>query len=203
MTDEPTPTRDRLGKILEAGWLIGMGLFLGLSAGLVMALASTFHTAQRLEASPGVQPYADERFAQYHDRIVAGLNAQQMFGVIGVAALVLLGIATVALILRYLTSRHASAYVGSRLTSRVRAVALTLCLLAMFVASVMSYGLNQDWYGLYDLNASDTVLIERRSSFDARHGVADKIGGLAWLSGLAAFAVTPWCRKPAEPASNP
>ncbi|MEM6260306.1 MAG: hypothetical protein AAGI37_18670 [Planctomycetota bacterium] len=194
-----------LGRLLRGGWGLFMGLYLGMSAALVMGLIVAFTSARTLESAPGIEPFTDPRFAEYHAEITAGYTAQNLFSVVGVAAIAALALAAVALTGAGLISRsQGGRMVGGNGFSLMRGIALGACVVLMIWASGISYGMNQDWPGLYDPSATDNQLAELRKSFEARHQLSEAIAATGWFCGLAAFVLTPWCRRPADvvPASN-
>ena len=188
-----------LYRILDTLWTLAMGLFLGLAAGLVLGVISAFRGTAHMQASPGLPPYADPRFAAHHADAVAGYIGQKLFMVGGSAALALLGIALLAHLGAglILMTRNDSA-IGSKRISRVRTVAMLFVLLCMAKAASMTLDMNAAWPGLYDPAADDATIAARRAAFDAMHKLSEKIVSAAWLAGLAAVALSPWCQRPAD-----
>lgn len=188
-----------LAKLLDAIWYISMGLFLGLTGGLVIAVILTFKAARMIQATPQAAPYNDARFETHHSDAVAGAIGQDLFMVGGTIALGLLGLALLARLAGgfVLMTRIDSAQ-GSKKALMLRWVALLFCILCMIKGASLTVDMNAAWPGLYDLSATDTQLTQRRSDFDAMHQLSEKIVGAAWLSALLALALTPWCQRVAD-----
>ncbi|MFK7789474.1 MAG: hypothetical protein AB8C95_08315 [Phycisphaeraceae bacterium] len=185
-----------LAKLLDMIWYASIGLFLGLHAGTILAVVETFDSSRKIDATPGLMPYADPHFADTHNEIVAGFIAQNVFKNGGVVVLVLLG---VALLSRFayplLVKLSRVNTVGSIRLGRARLLAMMLC------AGFMAYGtqnmmqMNQDWPKLYHLKGD---LAERRADFDARHKISERVVGGAWFVGAFALVISPWCRRIAD-----
>lgn len=177
-----------------------MGLFLGLCGGLVLSVILTFRGARAIDAAPGTPPYSDPRFAPQHNDAVAGYIGQDLFVVGGSAALALLAFAVLAWLghgmLMMLRHRPIA---GSGKASTLRAIALVFCVLCMIKGASLTRDMNAAWPGLYDVQASDTQLQARRDAFEQMHQLSERIVGAAWLGGLCALVVTPWCRRYADP----
>lgn len=182
-----------------------MGLFLGLTGGMVLSVIITFRGARAIDASPGVEPFSDPQFAEYHNDAVAGYIGQDLFMVGGTVALVLLGVAVATLItnwaLRKLNKQMAT---GARLASVARSLLLVFCLLCMIIAASITVDMNNEWPALYDQHASDKQLVHRRDTFDYAHKRSEKFASYAWLSGFLALTLSPWCRRIADaPVKEP
>lgn len=188
-----------LSKLLDATWYICMGLFLGLNAGLVLAVIFTFRGARFMEATPGLSPFDDPRFSAYHSDAVAGHIGQNLFTYGGLIAQSMLWLAAAAWFAHSLVvAKHAGAITGIQWASRVRFIALLGCCLLMLWAGILTKTMNNSWTDLYDTTASDTALAERRDAFDALHHRSERVTTSAWLCGLVALSISPWCRRPSE-----
>jgi len=188
-----------LCKLLDAIWTISMGLFLGLTAGLVLAVILTFRGTRLIDASPGVEPYDNPVFAGHHNDAVAGYIGQSLFMVGGSVALVLLGIALIARIATWCLAKFTQQQVtGVHVLSIARSLLLGFCVVCMIITASVAIDMNDQWPGLYDTAASDKQLIQRRDIFDHAHQYSEKMASYAWFSGLIAFAVSPWCRRLAD-----
>lgn len=193
-----------LAKLFEMLWYASMGLFLGLHAGTILAVVETFDSSRKIDATPGLVPYADPQFAQTHNEIVAGFIAQNMFKNGGVVALVLLGVAVLARVAYTLISGYCNARkTGSRTIGSIRACSLILC------AGLMVYGaghmmqMNRDWPGLYETDADPATLEQRRAEFDKAHKTSERVVGAAWFLGALALVSSPWCRRLRDPSPEP
>lgn len=186
-------------RALDTLWLIAMGLFLGLTAGLVLAVILTFQGARQLDAAPGIGPYNDPRFALHQNDAVAGYIGQHLFMVGGSVALTLLAIALIARVghgLLLMTRRDRLA--GSLRCSQVRGVFLIFCILCMVKGASLTLIMNKAWPDLYDQTATDSTLASRRAAFEALHEKSEKVVGAAWFGGLITLLFSPWCRRIAE-----
>lgn len=194
-----TRTTTHLSKAADTLWTVCMGLFLGLTAGMVVGVILTFKGARKMQAVPEAAPYSDPRFAAHHSDAVAGAIGQDLFVVGGTIALVLLGLALLARLAGgfVLLTRINSAE-GSKKASVLRWVALIFCILCMIKGASITTDMNAAWPGLYDLSATDAQLDQRRIDFDNMHQLSEKVVGAAWLGALLALAITPWCRRPAD-----
>jgi hypothetical protein len=185
-----------LSKALTAWWTLAMGGFLGLAGGLVLAVILAFRSARTMQARPGAEPYRDPRFADHHADAVAGHLGQQLFAVGGVAALVLLGLAVLALVLRGLLLRDRPT-VGSRRAGWYRVVALSGAVCWMGAGATVTLQINERWPGLYDTSAGHDELKTRRAAFDQLHSRSERFVTIAWLCGALALGLSPWCPQPA------
>ncbi|MEM9020982.1 MAG: hypothetical protein AAGC44_10495 [Planctomycetota bacterium] len=183
-----------LTLLLDAVWMVAMGLFLGLGAGLVLGVILVFRGSRHMQASPGLSPYADPRFAEYHTEAVAGSIGQSLFALGGSAALILLALAVTTRIAAWALNRRAGHADGGKVLG-VQRGALVLAVLLMAGTAATTMQINDRWPGLYDTQATDAQLIERRDAFDALHQRSERLASLAWLSALVALAVTPWCPR--------
>jgi len=191
-----------LAKLLDTIWYASMGLFLGLHAGTILAVVETFDSSRKIDASPGLAPYADPRFAETHNEIVAGFIAQNMFKNGGVVLLVLLGIALLSRLLGgFVLLTRADAAAGSKKASTVRWVVLIFCVLCMAKGTSLMVQMNGLWPKLYDTSASEATLVMRRDAFDAMHKTSERIVGTAWFAGALTLVISPWCRRLADPTS--
>jgi hypothetical protein len=188
-----------LAKALDAIWYLSMGLFLGLTGGLVLSVILTFRGARELDASPGVEPYRDPKFAEYHNDVVAGYIGQDLFMVGGTVALVLLGIAALSRLGHFLVLvKRPGQIAGSSGFSLLRGIALFACITLMLGTASITRSMNAAWPDLYDTAADQNHLRELRKSFAASHQISESISRYAWLCGFAALAISPWCRRIAD-----
>lgn len=190
--------RYHLAKALEAIWYTAMGGFLGLAGGLVVAIIIIFKGAEKIAASPGVAPFNDPAFTAFSHQSVAGFTGQMLFKVGGLAALVLLGLATLALVMREILIRSCTT-AGTRGAGLTRAIALAGALLFMGLGTTVTLRINSSWPGLYDTAATTSELNDRRAAFDRLHQRSERVVTIAWLCGLVAIGVSPWCRETAGP----
>jgi|GEM_PF-2400924 len=186
-----------LAKLLDAIWYLSMGLFLGLSGGLVLSVILTFRGARVMQVTPGTSPYNDPRFTTHFPEAVAGAIGQDLFWVGGIALLILLGLALLVHVLHglILMARLDSAD-GSKRCSRLRSIALVFSILCMLKGASVTIDMNTAWPGLYDLSATDAQLDQRREQFEKMHKLSEKIVMAAWLGALGALVISPWCRRP-------
>lgn len=197
----------QLAKLFDTIWTLSMGLFLGLTAGLVLAVILAFKGTRALHAKPQVGPYDDPRFAAHYSDAVAGYIGQDLFMIGGTVALVLLGTALLAWIGGglVLMTRLDSAR-GSKRVSQLRSLALVFVVLCMIKSASLTRDMNKAWPGLYDASASEAQITTRRTDFEAMHKRSEEIVGAAWLAGLLSLAISPWCQRladtPAEPTPN-
>ena len=198
-----------LAKALDAIWYLSMGLFLGLHAGTILAVVEAFDSSRKIDAVPGLMPYADDSFAQTHNEIVAGFIAQNVFKNNGTVAIVLLGIALLARFATPLLFKFSKANtVGSTGLARTRLLAATLCVALMIYGAQNTMQMNRDWPGLYALKGDPATLAERRAEFDAAHKISERVVGSAWFIGAFTLAISPWCRRlrdeslPTDPPST-
>jgi hypothetical protein len=193
------PTVSHLARLFEMLWYLSMGLFLGLAGGLVLAVILTFRRTREMQASPGIEPYSDPMFADHHHDAVAGAIGQDLFMIGGTVALVLLGLAVIARLLHGVTMmiQH-QGVAGSKPLSGLRWLALMTCVVLMLTAASITRGMNTAWPGLYDTSASEKTLTDRRDAFDNAHQRSERVTTAAWLCGLLALSVSPWCRRPAD-----
>jgi len=186
-----------LAKALDAIWYISMGLFLGLTGGLVLSVILTFRGAREIDATPGVEPFSDPRFAEYHNDAVAGYIGQALFAVGGTAAIILLMIAVIARI-GYSERARRVARVGSRRASVIRFVALVICFASFAYGGTIADKMNSDWPDIYDPETSEAELVTRREAFEENHQASERVIRISWLSGFLALAISPWCRRIAD-----
>ncbi|MFN3166883.1 MAG: hypothetical protein ACE37H_07450 [Phycisphaeraceae bacterium] len=193
------PSVAHLARLFEMLWYLFMGLFLGLAGGLVLAVILTFRRTREMQASPGVEPYSDPMFAEHHHDAVAGAIGQDLFMVGGTAAAVLLGLAVVARLANgaAMMVQH-QGVAGSKSISALRWLALMACVVLMLTVASITLNINTSWPGLYDTSASEPTLADRREAFDNAHNRSERVATAAWLCGLLAFAVSPWCLRPAD-----
>ncbi len=186
-------------RLFDALWTLFMGLFLGLTLGLVLAVILTFRGAKAVSATPGTFPFSDPRFTAHHSDAVAGYIGQNLFMVGGSVALVFLGLSLVARIGNglFMMMKHRST-TGSNKMSQLRWVALLFCTLCMVKAASLTRDMNAAWPGLYDIKATDAQIQSRRDAFENMHKLSEKIVMAAWLGGLGALLVSPWCRHLAD-----
>ena len=190
-----------LSRALDTVWYVSMGLFLGLTAGLVLAVILTFRGARAIDATPGVEPFSDPRFAEYHNDAVAGYIGQSLFMVGGTAAVVLLGVALVTYEGRNFVLRK-QVVIENKICRWLQATGLTFCVLLMGLCAVLTYKMNADWPPLYESTASQGEREDRRERFEEMHRHSEKLASTAWLCGLIALAVSPWCRRIADNAQT-
>lgn len=193
------PNVAHLARLFEMLWYLFMGLFLGLAGGLVLAVILTFRRTREMQASPGIEPYSDPMFADHHHDAVAGAIGQDLFMVGGTVALVLLGLALLARVLHgsVMMIQH-QGVAGSKPLSRLRWLGLMACVVLMLTVASITLNINKSWPGLYDTSASEPTLADRREAFDNAHKRSERVATAAWLCGLLTFAVSPWCRRPAD-----
>ncbi|XAM00743.1 hypothetical protein OT109_04990 [Phycisphaeraceae bacterium D3-23] len=184
-----------LFKAANALWTIAMGAFLGLTGGLVVAIIVIFRGAEDIAASPGIAPYNDPMFTAFSHQAVAGYTGQMLFKIGGIAALALLGLAVLTLTIRTLLMIGRPG-VGSRGAGLARAVALAGAVGFMALGSAVTLKINASWPGLYDTAASQQEMDTRRADFDQLHRRSERVVTIAWLCGLVALGVSPWCREP-------
>lgn len=190
-----------LAKLLDAIWYLSMGLFLGLTGGMVLSVILTFRGAREIDAAPGVEPFNDPMFAEYHNEAVAGYIGQDLFMVGGTVALVLLGIAFMTRIIHLLILRKAIC-TGSNKFQWIQIVALVICLLMMSISASNTVYMNKFWPMLYDTDATINVLKDRRIIFENLHVRSERFTRNAWLLGLLALSISPWCRRVADEPSE-
>lgn len=186
-----------LVKLLRSIWTLAMGGFLGLTGGLVVAVILAFKGARELAATPGVAPYTDPRFAAHGSDAVAGFIGQQLFAVGGVAALVLLGVAVLALNGLGVCKRLWPPTSGSKKADGLRLFAVVGAVVFMLSGAAVTLKINDRWPGLYDTSATETEIADRRAAFDQLHKRSERVVTIAWLCGALALGVSPWCREPA------
>ena len=182
-------------RLTQSVWGLAMGGFLGLSGGLVLAVILTFAGARQLDAAPGVGPYNQARFAGHANDAVAGWIGQRLFTVGGGVALALLGLAVLALTIQTVLHRRGRT-TGGRAAGRTRWAAVAGMVLLMGLATRVTLQMQAAWPGLYDTAATPTQLAERRASFDRLHNRSEQVVTIAWLCGLTALGVSPWCPQP-------
>jgi hypothetical protein len=188
-----------LVKLLEMLWITSMGLFLGLHAGTILAVVETFDSSRKVNATPGQTPYADPRFAENANEVVAGFMAQNMFKNAGVVALILLGVAIVSRYVHpFFVAMAGNVWVGNKKLSHVRFLAVTTCTLLMLAGANNMMQMNREWPGLYEVDADQEVLDARRDKFDAAHKTSERLVGTAWFAGALALVISPWCRRIAD-----
>ncbi|MGB0767751.1 MAG: hypothetical protein ACPGYV_08565 [Phycisphaeraceae bacterium] len=191
-------------KLLDALWYASLGLFLGLHAGTILAVVEGFDSSRKIDATPGLAPYSDPRFAETANEIVAGFVAQNIFKNNGSVALVLLGVALLARIAYPLLPGYCRATkIGSRRLGFLRAASLILCASLMAYGSANMLAMNEAWPTLYEPNQDPGVLEERRAVFDAQHKISERVVGGAWFVGAFALVVSPWCRRLADEPTQP
>jgi len=192
-----------LAKALEAIWALSMGLFLGLTGGLVLAVILTFRGAREIDATPGVEPFSDPRFAAYHNDAVAGYIGQDLFMVGGTVALVLLGIGVLSRIVHTLVGRFGRLeLLGSNLFSAIRGSALVGAVMFMSMGAYITLLMNEMWPDLYDTENVTKAEFATRRTFEQLHQLSERWVGIAWLCGFVALAISPWCRRIADESSN-
>ncbi len=191
-----------LARLLEMLWYASMGLFLGLNAGTILGVVEAFDSSRKVDASPGLAPYNDPRFAETANEVVAGFMAQNMFKNAGAVALVLLGVAVLARVAYPLLPGYCQAKkTGSRKIGAVRAIAMILCANLMIFGAIHMNRMNAEWPLLYETDAPQATLDQRRAKFDADHKTSERMVGTAWFAGALALVVTPWCRRLADTTS--
>lgn len=178
-----------------------MGLFLGLTGGLVLSVILTFRGARAIDATPGAEPFSDPMFAEYHNDAVAGYIGQDLFMVGGSVALVLLGIAFMTRIIHFLTLRKVKC-AGKNYYQWIQLVAIVCCVLIMSSSASNTVYMNKFWPMLYDTQATIEALNDRRSIFENLHAGSERMTTTAWLCGLVALVISPWCRRVADEPSE-
>lgn len=188
-----------LSKLFDMLWYASAGLFLGLNAGTILGVVEAFDSSRKIDATPGLMPYADERFAETANEVVAGFMAQNIFKNNGSVALVLIGIALLTRIgYPVLIKLTRSAATGSLTLSRLRFLAVIISCALMLVGAKNMLQMNEDWPALYEIEAEQAVLDERRAAFDTAHKTSERVVGGAWFVGAFALIVSPWCRRIAD-----
>lgn len=188
-----------LAKLFDAIWYLSMGLFLGLTAGIVLSVIMTFKGARAIDAEPGTAPFNDPRFAEYHNEAVAGYIGQDLFAVgLKFAGICLL--TAIAIRIAFSTTRLLGRTLdtGSTSASKFRNLALFICLFAFSFSQDTAMTMNADWPGLYDLAASQEELTQRREAFEQSHQESERITTIAWFCGLIALGISPWCQRVAD-----
>lgn len=192
-----------LAKLLEMLWYTSIGLFLGLHAGTILAVVETFDSSRKIDATPSLMPYADAQFAETHNEVVAGFIAQNIFKNNGSVALILLGIALIALIAYPLLIKLSGvAAIGNRVISMLRTGLLLVCVVLMLVGASHMTNMNKKWPSLYELDAPQGQLDKRRAAFDASHRTSESLVGSAWFLAALALVISPWCRRVADTPSK-
>ncbi|MEM9416031.1 MAG: hypothetical protein AAGA29_11235 [Planctomycetota bacterium] len=186
--------RNQLAKALNALWTIALGGYLGLTAGLIIGITTIFQGAEKIAASPGVEPYSDPMFAAFHHKAVAGYTGQILFARGGITAIILLGLAAAAWTARtvLILGQPGNAAKGAGLA---RAIALAGAVLFMGLGTAVTVKINASWPGLYDTAATPDELATRRADFDQLHQRSSRVVTIAWLCGLVALGVSPWCKE--------
>lgn len=186
-------------KLIETIWHVSMGMYLGLTAGMVMSVILIFKGARGIHARPGSAPYNNERFAEHHSEAVAGYIGQDLFELGGTIALLLLAAALTARLVAWLLCKFNPHHLtGSKRLDRLRGFMLIVCIALMMVGGELSETMNEKWPRLYDTQASDRELDLRRRVFDGFHSASETVVGFAWLIGLASLSLSPWCRRFAD-----
>lgn len=186
-----------LAKLLDAIWYLSMGLFLGLTGGLVLSVIVTFRGARKIDATPRVEPYSDPMFAQYHNDAVAGYIGQDLFMVGGTIAIYLLVAAAVSRLIPFFL-RQETSRVGSKACKWVQGLALVACLVLITSAAANVVYMNKYWPTLYDPEKTSEALSEHREVFENLHAGSERLTSSAWLCGFIALAISPWCRRIAD-----
>lgn len=191
-----------LVKLLEMLWYTSMGLFLGLHAGTILAVVEVFDSSRKVDAQPGLAPYSDPRFIETANEVVAGFMAQNMFKNAGVVALILLSIAVVVrFIYPFAVAIAGNVWAGSAKLSNLRLTATLICAALMLVGAQHMQQMKADWPKLYETDAEQAVLDERRAAFDSDHKMSERVVGAAWFVGALALVISPWCRRLADEPS--
>ena len=92
---------------------------------------------------------------------------------------------------------HKGPTVGSRAAGVVRGLAILATVALMGYATTVTLSINDRWPGLYDTAATDAEITARRAEFAQLHEQSERVVTIAWLCGLVALGVSPWCREPA------
>lgn len=188
-----------LAKLLDAIWYLSMGLFLGLTGGLVLSVILTFRGVREIDASPGVEPFSDPMFAEYHNDAVAGYIGQELFMVGGTVALVLIGIAVLSRLFHGAVCRHGELKLrGSRLGSAIRFGAMVGAVIFMAMGAYITLLMNDLWPELYDLENVEKAKLATRPAFEQLHQLSERWVGIAWFLGFLALSISPWCRRIAD-----
>lgn len=185
-----------LAKALDAIWYLSMGLFLGLTGGLVLSVIMTFRGARAIDASPGVEPFSDPMFAEYHNDAVAGYIGQDLFMVGGRVALILFAVAFIARMALYLMDGLFRGPKKKRAMESVQGTCLGIALVYLALTAMTTREMNRDWAGLYEQSASQEDLQIRRINFNAAHQRSESRMTLAWSFSFIALVVSPWSRRP-------
>ncbi|MEM6507780.1 MAG: hypothetical protein AAF711_20280 [Planctomycetota bacterium] len=185
-----------LAKLIELIWYVAMGLFLGMSAGTILAVVETFDSSRKVDARPGQPPFANELFSESSNEIVAGYIAQNLFLVGGVVSLCLLGLAVLSRVLCPIAARLATSnHIGSALLSGIRLGLLAVCVVLMLVGGNRLWEMRQSYPMLYEAEAGQAVLEERRSAFETSYDLSRHAVRGAWFTGLITLLISPWCRR--------
>lgn len=189
------PAMHHLTRLLDAIWNLAMGLFLGLSAGAVVAVILAFQTtrSETVLAKPRAMPYADPRFELDWPGYVAGAIGNRLFSVVGVLVLILVGVALLAMIGRILIAIRAESGRHHKPAWAVRILAMLILTVALALASQNVLAMNDAWPTLYDPVATDAQLLSARHHFESLHQKSERYVGTAWLAGALALLITPWC----------
>jgi hypothetical protein len=191
---------NQLIRLLNLLWTTSMGLFLGLTAGTILAVVETFDSSRKINASPGTEPYADPRFSETANEVVAGFIAQNLFLVGGSVALVLLGIALLTRIISpILVAMNSRNRVGSINLSRLRLLGVIICAGLMLAGARNMMQMREAWPGLYEAEVAQVELDDRRAAFDLSHKMSERVVGGAWFVGLASLLISPWCIRLSDP----
>lgn len=184
-----------LTRALDAIWNLALGLFLGLTAGAVVAVILAFQTtrADTVLAKPRARPYADPRFEADWPGYVAGAIGNRLFTVVGIMVLILAGLALISMLLRLALAGRDRAASISKPAWVGRILAMTVLSVALALAARNVQAMNTAWPKLYDPAASDAQLRGARDHFESLHQKSERYVGTAWLAGAAALLITPWC----------
>lgn len=183
-------------KLLDMLWYASMGLFLGLTGGMVLSVILTFRGSREVDASPGAEPFNDPKFAEYHNDAVAGYIGQDLFMVGGTMAMILFAIAFLARAALYVLDCISRGPMKKRSMESVQGCCLGCAIVYLFLASLSTIELNKSWPNMYDPNASQSELLMLRSNFHSAHGHSEARMRLAWGFSFVALLVSPWSRRP-------
>ena len=185
-----------LSKLLDMIWYLSMGLFLGLTGGLVLAVILTFRGAREINAKPGVEPYSDPMFAEYHNAAVAGYIGQDLFMVGGKVALILFAVAFLARITLYVMDIFTRGPKKRWSMDPVWGSCMGVAIVSLALTAKTTVEMNEYWPSIYDQTISVEESQYRRAQFDTAHHRSEKWMRAAWIFSFVALTVSPWSRRP-------
>jgi len=182
-----------LARLNDALWTIALGAFLGLAAGLVLAVIFAFNVAADFNVRPGIDPYQDPVFAQHWNDFVGGAVGQMLFQIGGSVALGLLGLALIAFALQLtLFRKHLRVRAGHK-RQWARACLFCVTIVGMGMASYIVIQMDRLWPDLYNPDTTLQAREDSRAEFDHFHKQSERVVSVAWLAGVLALGISPWC----------